>query len=104
MGTEYSFGTVGEQQTRLSVYEMSGVFSLYAEVSRTLVPRLQEELQPEAITTDGMFQLTLADKIDPADLFDVAIRIMRAAGYGLHDEEIRAKLPKLQSEIPELFN
>lgn len=101
MGTEYGFGELGEQQTRLSVYEMSGVFSLYAEVPKDLGGLIKTELT-EPDTTERL-QITLADKVEPAALVDAAIKMIQAASYWMYAEDLRAKLPQLKEAAPDLF-
>lgn len=103
MGTEYGFGALGKQKTSLYVYEMSGVFSLYAEVTPEQAAKVAEELAEDQILLDSKLQCTLADQITPAVLIDAAIKMIQTASYWMHDEDVAAKLPELRKAVPALF-
>lgn len=104
MGTEYGFGEVGDNRTRISVYEMSGVFSLYAELSpeRTSIVR-DETTGGDNLQRDGSAQITLADKMTAAELCKMGAAMIQTASYWGHAEDLRPLLDELKRAAPELF-
>lgn len=100
MGTEYGFGELGDRQVRLNVYEMSGRFSLYVDIKAEHVAAAKTDL----IEPDGAgATIELTNRLEPAALLDAAIKMIQAASYWMHDEEVAAKLPELRQAVPALF-
>jgi hypothetical protein len=104
MGTEYGFGEVGTPRVRLYSYEMSGVFSLYADLPSEQMRVVRDEVtDPDGPQVGGTYQITLVDQVTPAQLVSMAAEMIKTASYWGEAGELKPLLKDLKQAAPELF-